>query len=156
MKKVIWFVIPILVVLIGCTTPTQYIAANSLERGVDQTANIVSDLSTMAKQYAVDMGVAEARLAATAGDADAAQVAVQKAVSQFDKIGWLQIQFERSRSLIRVGQRFVWSQKGVFDILISEYEEAKNRSDKKWEEGVAAKFSTGDIDHKEIDSSSKK
>lgn len=129
MRKAILFV-PVLALsmLISCTAPTQRIASVAIQRGVEQEHNIINDLSVIAKQSAVDKGVAEARAAAIAGDADAAQSAVEKAVTQFDKIGWLQIQHERARSLIRFGQVYIWSQKGIFDLMVDEFKEAKNRA----------------------------
>lgn len=129
MKKFTIVVLSLLPCFMGCTAPSQRVAADALQRGVDQEHSIVSDLSTIAKQSAVDNGVAEARTAAANGNADAAQAAVEKAVSQFDKIGWLQIQHERARSMIRVAQTYIWSQKGIFDIMVKEFEEAKNRAE---------------------------
>lgn len=125
----IWFIVPVLVLFVGCTMPSQRIAAEAIDRGAKQEHNIITDLTKIAKQSAVDNGVAKARAAAASNNPDAAQAAVQEAVTQFDKIAWLQIQHERARSLIRVGQSYIWSQKGIFDIMVEEFQEAKKRSD---------------------------
>jgi len=132
MRKFIWL-IPILVVLAGCTAPTQPLAAQSLQVGADQEHSIVYDLATMARQSATNVGVAEAQAAALASDPELAKKAVEKAVSEFDKVLYLLVQHERARALIRVGQRFVWEQKGVVNIMIDEFKEAKKRSDEKEE-----------------------
>lgn len=131
----------------GCTSPTQRIAAHSLQRGVKQEADIVYDLSTLAKQQTVDAGVAKALLAVQDQDADAARDAVENTANTFNKIGWLQIQHERSIGLIRMGQVYVWSQEGIFDILVREGVEAKKRSDTK----DAAKVKTPNMSQEELE-----
>jgi len=115
----------------GCTAPTQPIAAESLRIGIQQEHTVVTDLANIAKQSAVDQGVAKARAAAEQSNPDSAQSAVEEAVTQFDKVGWLLIQHERARSMLRFGQMYVWSQKGVFDIIVDDFKEAKQRSDSK-------------------------
>lgn len=113
----------------SCTAPTQPIASSALDRGVHQQITIVDDLLTSARQAATEQAVAEARAAAMSQSPDAAQAAVQKALTEFDKLTWLQIQHERALTLIRVGQRFVWSQKGIFDIWSDELSTAKKNVD---------------------------
>lgn len=118
-----------LVAFAGCTAPTQRIAADAIQRGVNQEHSIVQDLSTMAKQSAVDTGVASARVAAASGNADGAQAAVEKVANDFEKVGWLQIQHERARNMIRFGQMYVWSQQGIFDLMVKDLKTAKQNAD---------------------------
>lgn len=124
-------IVPIFALMLGCTSPTQPIAERALDAGTKQEHTIISDLAAIAKQSAVDKGVADAIAAVKNQDVDAAKTAVENAVTQFDKIGWLQIQHERARALLRMGQTFVWSQEGIFDIMIGEFQESKKRSDNK-------------------------
>lgn len=121
MKKLI---VCVILFMTGCTSPSQRIAVTAIQRGADQEHAIVIDLATMAKQSAVDNGVAQVKQAVAAQDANAAQAAVEKAVTQFDKIAWLQIQHERARSMIRLAQNYIWAQEGIFDILAKEVQQS--------------------------------
>lgn len=118
-----------LVALAGCTDPTQPIASEAISRGVAGDDRVVEDLSTIAKQYAVDKGVASARAVAASGKGDEAQGAVESTANAFETVGWLQIQHERNRALIRVGQTYVYSQKGIANILVDEAKQAKKNAD---------------------------
>jgi len=102
----------------SCSAPTQPIAAQAMSIAIAQEQRIVTDLSNIAKQKTVDCAVSQVRDAVGDQDPDAAQKAVEKAVSEFDKIGWLLIQHERTKSVLRISQQFVWGQKGIIDILI--------------------------------------
>lgn len=114
-----------LIAMAGCTMPTQRIAADSLQRGIAHENSIVYDLSNIAKQAATDKGVAAAKAAAIQGSVTGAQSAVETALSEFEQVCWLQIQHERARALMRVGQRYIWSQEGIVDVLLKEFDEAK-------------------------------
>lgn len=112
----------------GCS-PTQKIAAEAMQRGIDTEHTIVVDLSTLAKQSILNRFAAEAKLAAAAGDESAAQKVVERLVTEWDRIGWLEIQHERARSMVRIGQVYIWSQKGIFTIIKEEWDEAKKTAD---------------------------
>lgn len=106
----------------GCTTPSQKIASVSLERGMDQIADIKDDLSTLAKQQTLDLGVAKVRSAAAAGDKDLAESVLTESFNTLNRIGWLEIEFEKAKSYFRIGQIYIASQKGAMDLL---YEDVK-------------------------------
>lgn len=130
-NKLIFSCVILSLLAISCTSPTQRLAAYSMKRGIEQESSIVLDLSTLAKQQAVDHGVASVKLALAKQDEAAAKAAVENTANTFNKIGWLQIQHERALSLLRTGQMYIWSQEGIIDILIKEGGEAKKKSDAK-------------------------
>lgn len=121
----------LLILLMGCTSSTQRIAEHSMQLGMRQEHSIVQDLATIAKQYAVDKAVSKARSAAENGDTEAAQVAIQDLATNFDAIGWLQIQHERARGVLNLAQQYILSQQGILDIMWREYKQAKVLSDAK-------------------------
>ena len=153
MKK-ICFLMSIFLCLGACTPPSQRIASDSLQRGISHGHSIITDLANMAKQSTVNQGVAEARAAVLTANEQAAQDAVQNTVSQWDKISWLQIQWERARGLMRVGQQFVWTQKGIFNLIVDEFKEAKARRDAKWADGQKQDSATKTVSHEDIDKAS--
>ena len=114
--------------VVGCTTPTQRIASQSLQRGVDQQHTVFYDMSRIARQELLNAGAAAAVIAAENQDATAAQAVVKEVFDKMNNIDWLHIQWERSRTLVRMGQQYIWSQQGVFDILKKEWEEAAKRA----------------------------
>lgn len=120
-----------MILFIGCTSPTQRIASHSLKRGMQQDADIVYDLSQLAKQQAVDKGVVKAKTGLDTHDDAMVRAAVEETANTFNKIGWLQIQHERAVALSRIAQMYIDSQQGIVDILIKEADEAKKRSDTK-------------------------
>ncbi len=151
--------------LLGCTSPTQRLAAEALTRGVAHTHNIVYDLANEAKQAATDaaddgvrQAVRDAVTAANNGDVpgiqeaeDRAAAIANKAFNKCNRINWLQIQWERARAYIRLGQTYVWSQKGVFDITFEELKKAKQQSDQKYQRGDIQKATLNPVAHEEID-----
>lgn len=124
MKKYILLFVLVFVFAQGCTAPTQPIAQESFRLGIQQEHTIISDLSLISKQYAVDKAVADARAAAAKNDLDAVQMAVEKLASDFETVSWLQIQHERARAVMRVAQQYIWEQKGIFDVMKKEIEQA--------------------------------
>ncbi len=120
-----------LLFIFGCSTPTQRIAESAIQIGMRQESSIVKDLANMAKQFAVDKAVSEARLAASDVDADKAQEIVQNLANNFTKIAWLESQHERARSVLGLAQQYIWSQQGFLDILWRELKQAKEISDAK-------------------------
>jgi hypothetical protein len=126
MKKfTIFSIVLIGVFIVGCTSPTQRIAQHSMEIGFKQEDSIVLDLSNMAKQFALDKAVAQARNGCEGGDLDAVQVSVQNFADNFEKITWLQLQHERARRVLGISQEYIISQQGILDIMLREYREAE-------------------------------
>jgi len=112
----------------GCTKPTQPIAAQAIQRGMHHTDSIVDDLARMSKQAAVDKAVLDVKNAKTPEES---QKAVEKLATTFEKVGWLLVQYERGRNLTLIGERFIWEQKGIFDIVIDDITKAKDNVDGK-------------------------
>lgn len=129
MKK-IWIVGAIVALLtVGCTSPTQKLAAVAMDRGMNHIADIEHDMSTLAKQQTLDLGVAEVKAAASASDPVAAEAALTKSFNTLNKIGWLQIEFEKAKSYIRLSQIYISSQQGVLDLLYRDFQKAKAAAD---------------------------
>jgi hypothetical protein len=129
MKAVLYFATLGLLLLAACTAPTQKIAVVAMQRGMDHTQSIVLDLANESKQSALNLGAIEVEKAASAGDSKAAVAALSKAFNKCNKIGWLQIQNERSFSELRVAQMYIASQEGILDILYNEFKAAKAQVD---------------------------
>lgn len=109
----------------GCSAPTQKVAMQAEEIRNRQVATVVDDLAGIAKQQAVDLGVAQAQMAAETGDSAAAQAAVENAVDTFEKIGWLEKEAIKARFGPGgvVGQ-YIWGTQGIFDLLYRDWQKA--------------------------------
>jgi len=130
-KKILIPVMFMSFLLVGCTSPTQRLAAKSLSEGVDQSHSVFYDMSRIARQKILNAGAIAAADAAAAGDTARAQAVVKDVFDQMNTIDWLHIQWERSRALIRIGQSYIWEQKGVLDILIKELRQSKANYEQK-------------------------
>lgn len=130
MKK-IWIVSAVLFTLlaVGCTSPSQKLAAVSMDRGMNHIADIEYDMSTLAKQQTLDLGVAQVRAAAQAGDEEGAEAALTQSFNTLNKIGWLQVEFEKAKSHMRLSQIYISSQQGVLDLLYKDFKKAKAAAD---------------------------
>jgi hypothetical protein len=91
--------------------------------------NIVSDLATQAKQNALNTGVEKAKKAVADQDEAAAVAAVEGAFNDCNKISWLQIEFEKAKSYIRLSQMYIWSQQGFLDLVYKGYQKAQDAAD---------------------------
>jgi len=120
-----------IVPLLGCTTPSQPIASKALSEGINQAHSVFYDMSRIARQEVLNAGAEAVAQAAEAQDPVAAQMVLKSVFDKMNKIDWLHVQWERSRAFVRIGQSFVWGQKGLFDILIKEWDKAKENYDKK-------------------------
>lgn len=111
---------------VGCSAPTQRVAENAMTVGLSQQRSIVHDLVNMAKQNAVNDATSTAIEAVRNGDESAVRDSVEGLANQFQKIGWLEIQHERSIAILRLAQQYIWQQQGVLDIYSREFQSAKN------------------------------
>ena len=127
MKKILVFVC--VLAMAGCTSPSQKIAAVSVQRGMEHINNIVYDLATESKQSAIDIGVLEVKAAVASQNEDAAVAAVEKAFNKCNRVAWLQIELEKAKSYVRMGQLYIWSQQGVLDIIMRDFRKAKATAD---------------------------
>jgi hypothetical protein len=118
----------------GCTAPTQPIAVQALDIGTKQAHNVFYDMSRIARQNVLDRGGDAAQSAAEAGDAQAARQAVKDTFDSMNTIDWLHIQWERSRAFIRIGQQYVWEQKGIANLMAEEIQKAMDDAEKNREE----------------------
>ena len=114
--------------LIGCTAPTQRVAEKSLEIGIRQENSIILDLINLNKQKAVNEAVRKAVSAAEANDLNAVQLAVEGLANEFQKVEELRVEHEKARQVLRIVQQYVWSQRGILDILLGEFQEAKSKA----------------------------
>lgn len=125
MKKILPFVCVFALFTMGCTAPSQKLASISVQRGMEHMNSIAYDLATESKQSALDIGVLEVKKAVANQDETAAVAAVEKAFNKCNRIGWLQIELEKAKSYIRMGQMYIWSQQGVLDIIYRDIQKAK-------------------------------
>jgi hypothetical protein len=109
----------------GCTTPLQKVAIESSKRGLEQTNTIVYDLATEAKQSAIDTGRSQIIAAVASHDEAAAIAALETAFNKCNRISWLQIEYEKAKSYVRLSQQYIWSQQGFFDLMLKEFSAAK-------------------------------
>ena len=116
-------------ILIGCSTPTQRVAANAMTVGLRQQRSIVNDLVNIAKQGAVDKAIADAVKSVRDGNENAAQLSIETLANQFQKISWLEVQHERAVAVLRLAQQYIWQQQGVLDIYSREFQAAKEAVD---------------------------
>ena len=114
--------------LIGCTSPTQRFAERSLQLGVTQQHSVYYDMSRIARQEILNNGAAAVVVAADNQDATAAQAVVKDVFDKMGDVDKLNIQWERARALVRIGQQFVWSQQGILDIMKKEFDTASKRA----------------------------
>ena len=128
MKRLIVLIIS-LSLLVGCTAPTQPIADQAMSVGIAQAHSIVMDLIRLQMQRIGDSAIQSVRGAASSQDPDAAQAIVVSVMTDVQKVQYLQQQHERARALMRIGQQYIWEQKGIVNILIDEFQEAKEKVD---------------------------
>lgn len=109
----------------ACSSPTQVIAEDATKRGVKQETTIVNDLALMAGQSSLDEAKDDINEAVNEKDSPKAQAALLKHTQNMETIWFLKVQHERALALIRIGQRYIWEQKGWFNILMDEWDQAK-------------------------------
>jgi len=115
----------------GCTGPTQKYAVEFLDRGRATDRTVVVDLVSQAEQSILDKNAAVAAVAATNGDAAAAQKAVLDTVNELRKVHWLHTQHERAQSAYMMVDMYLYSQVGVGNLIWKDLVEAKRASDAK-------------------------
>jgi hypothetical protein len=118
-----------MVVLAGCSAPTQKVAMQAEAIRNQQFKTVVDDMANIAKQQAVDLGVAQAQAAAAKSDPAAAQAAVESTVNTFERVGWL----EREAVKARFGpggivDQYIWGTQGIFDILYRDWQKAEAKT----------------------------
>lgn len=110
--------------IVGCTSPTQPIAAQSLKVGLEQEEKIHNNYRNMSTQFIVDAQVAKAQAAAVKGDVVKAQQVVEETVNNLDVIRYLDVQHERAKALFRIAQGYIWEQQGVLNVMKNEWDAA--------------------------------
>lgn len=115
----------------ACTSPTQIVAEDALKRGSIAKDKLVVDLSMLARQSFLDEAADDINEAVNEKDAHKAQDALLKYANMTEKVVKLLIQNERAKTLTRVGERFIMEQRGIVDIWLSEWDEAKKIQESK-------------------------
>jgi len=118
----------------GCTKPTQIIAQDALQRAKQQDNKIIKDLSTLAKQYALD--ITGYKMHSAKDDKERDKI-VLSFMNELDKISFLQITHERVLRILGITERYVWEQQGILNILSEEWSEARKIAKKKKENKLA-------------------
>jgi len=113
----------------GCTSPTQRIATQALSRAMSQEDQIHNNLSDMVWQQALNVCAAKVDKAVEAGDKTSAASAIEDFSDATSNVAYLGVQHERVRSLFRMTEQYVWQQQGILDIVWREFKIAKARSD---------------------------
>lgn len=130
MKKILVLLMIICVGFAGCA-PTQVIASKAMEEGLTHAHKVYVNTSDMTKQLILNYGSEQILKAAATDDEEAIKKAIQSMYDSMQDIGYLNIQWERTRSLLRTPQEYIWSQKHFLSILYKDLREAKKRADAK-------------------------
>ena len=118
----------IVLILAGCSAPTQKVAMQAEAIKNQQMTSVVNDLANIGKQQAVDCGVADARTAAAKNDPEEAQAALEKAVNNFEKITWLEKEAIKARfGPGGIVDQYIWGTQGIFDILYNDWKKAEQK-----------------------------
>ena len=128
MKKYIILLVIGSFMFIGCTAPTQRIAERSMSVAMHYDSTIVDDLSNLAKQQALDASSKEIEAAFKDQSVDKAKLAATNLANTWESVGFLQLQNEKKRALFRIGQQFIFEQRGVLDIMIEELDASNKKS----------------------------
>jgi len=110
----------------GCAG-TQPFAAQSMEAGLNHQHAVFNNVADKFAQTVLNYAAHRAAIAAENGDPEEAQKVIQDLFDEMDELGYLQIQWERGRSLLRTPQEFIWSKKSIFNILWSDWKKAEKR-----------------------------
>lgn len=129
MKKILILMVSLLLCT-GCSQ-TQLGAAQAMEDGLNHAHKVYVNTSDMTKQFILNSGAAQAAKAAAAGDVAAAHASIQFVFDSMQNLGYLNVQWERARALLRTPQEYIWARKHIFQILNSDLKEAKKRADDK-------------------------
>lgn len=121
MKKLTIAAVVMSVLLCGCTAPSNRIADNAMTTGLTQTDNIMLDLTTQAKYYLVAYEVERIN---NPNKSETNAEIIQRVANNISKIEWLNNEYTKSRELLRHGQRYIWEQRGIIDMIFEDAEES--------------------------------
>ena len=130
--KIFITLILILISASGCSQ-SQLIAAQSMENGLNHAHVVYVNTSDMAKQLILNSGAYKAKKAAEDGNVEAAQASVQYVFDYMQNLSYLNIQWERSRALLRTPQEYIWSRRHILSIVHDDIQQIKKRMDAKQE-----------------------
>lgn len=108
----------------GCTAPSNRVAEQSIQLADQHTSKIVLNLHDKAWQATLNAAAARIEKAFDAGDKAGAAVALEEAANKFGELEWLSIQYERSRSALRLAKQYIWSERGWWDVAKESWAEA--------------------------------
>lgn len=110
---------------IGCTMPSQRVAAQALELSIEHDTAITNEFANMSKQMAVDVQTMKVKIAVRNKDEEGAVAAIEQTANYFDMISYLELQSEKSKSLKRIAQSYIWEQAGIFDLIYDDFQATK-------------------------------
>ncbi len=115
----------------GCTSPTQRIAIQAIDRAVVIDAQIFDNMSDMIWQSALNISALKIEAAVAARDTAAAFAALEEFSDAAANVTYFTKMNERTSSLYRLTKQFIWARQGVLNLIWKELQEAKSRSDAK-------------------------
>lgn len=116
-----------LLLLGGCTTPSNKIADEALARGLRHTDGVVTDLANQSRYYIAQYHLE--RIKAAKGDEALVTQEVNKLVNTIIRVDWLAMDvYNKAREYTRSGQRYIWEQRGILDLLLEDFKTAKQRA----------------------------
>jgi len=111
----------------GCTTPANKIADEALARGLRHSDNVVIDLANQSRYYIAQYHLS--RIKDAKGDNTVVTKEVNELVNNIIKVDWLAMDvYNRAREYTRSGQRYIWEQRGILDLLFEDFKTAKQRA----------------------------
>ena len=118
--------IPLLLVAGGGCSQANRAADNAHQLAWSKTDAVVLNLWNEARQLAVDKYAEQARLAAAAGDAGAAEAAVLGAIDTIDRLTYeSRYNYQRARWVGSLARLYILSERNFFTLIYEQYLEAK-------------------------------
>ncbi len=120
-------VLPIMLPMLSGCGQFRNATIASMELASETNRAVVTDLSTIGKQQALNNAAAKIELAQDTADR---QKVLEDMANTLEKIGWLQIQHERAESLNRMAKIYVWSRESWLSLFVREIQEARVEAEK--------------------------
>jgi len=120
-----------LIFAVGCTSPSNKIADAGLDRGLVKIDDVVDDLATQARYYIGEYYGERVNKIIAAGNAtpEAINVELSSLATSVMEIDWLAMEtYCKAREYTRFGQRYIWEQRGILDLLLEDYKTARSRA----------------------------
>lgn len=112
--------------LVGCTAPTQPWADENARLASQQFYTITDDLALTAKYQALMRALDRIAEASTPEEKKAI---VLEMSDVYQDISFLEVESEKAQGRLRAARRWIHAQRGIGNVLMEEWEEARNRAD---------------------------